>query len=151
MNDAPALAVADIGCSMGEGAAMAMEMSDVTLMDSNLNKLSYVIYMGRRVLRTVKENILISLVSKMVVVCLTFFGKMTLLLAIASDVGVMLIVTLNGMKLLSNAQGVTHNSHRQTSLRTRFRSLKEPHSDNFEMNSLRDNAESADYFSGQIV
>ena len=87
----------------------------------------------------------------MVVVCLTFFGKMTLLLAIASDVGVMLIVTLNGMKLLSNAQGVTHNSHRQTSLRTRFRSLKEPHSDNFEMNSLRDNAESADFFSDQIV
>lgn len=151
VNDAPALAVADIGCSMGEGAAMAMEMSDVTLMDSNLNKLSYVIYMGRRVLRTVKENILISLVSKMIVVCLTFFGKMTLLLAITSDVGVMLIVTLNGMKLLSNAQGVTHNSHRQTSLRTRFRSLKEPHSDNFEMNSLRDNAESADFFSDQIV
>eukprot|EP00934_Nitzschia_sp_Nitz4_P004953 Nitzschia sp. Nitz4//scaffold40_size135432//130078//133507//NITZ4_003273-RA/size135432-snap-gene-0.134-mRNA-1//-1//CDS//3329551306//4943//frame0 len=100
VNDAPALAVADVGVSMGEGAAMAMEMSDITLMDSQLTKLSYSIKMGRRVLRTVKENIIISLVAKVIVVGLTFLGKMTLLLAIASDVGIMLAVTLNGMKLL---------------------------------------------------
>jgi hypothetical protein len=85
---------------MGEGAAMAMEMSDVTLMDSNLTKLSYAIKMGRRVVKTIKENIYISLFAKLVVVGLTFAGKMTLLLAIASDVGIMLVVTLNGMKLL---------------------------------------------------
>jgi Cd2+/Zn2+-exporting ATPase len=100
VNDAPALAVADIGASMGEGAAMAMEMSDVTLMDSHLTKLSYTIKMGRRVLRTVKENICLSLLAKAGVVVATFMGKMTLLLAIAADVGIMLIVTLNGMKLL---------------------------------------------------
>jgi Cd2+/Zn2+-exporting ATPase len=100
VNDAPALAVADIGASMGEGAAMAMEMSDVTLMDSNLTKLSYAIKMGRRVVKTIQENIWISLFAKLVVVGLTFAGKMTLLLAIAADVGIMLVVTLNGMKLL---------------------------------------------------
>lgn len=100
VNDAPALAVADVGVSMGEGAAMAMEMSDVTLMDSNLTKLLYAIEMGRRVLRTVKENIFLSLMAKAVVVAATFAGKMTLLLAIGTDVGIMLIVTLNGMKLL---------------------------------------------------
>lgn len=100
VNDAPALAVADVGVSMGEGAAMAMEMSDVTLMDSNLTKLLYAIKMGRRVLRTVKENIFLSLLAKAVVVAATFAGKMTLLLAIGTDVGIMLIVTLNGMKLL---------------------------------------------------
>ncbi len=100
VNDAPALAVADIGASMGEGAAMAMEMSDVTLMDSNLTKLSYAIKMGRRVVRTVKENICLSLLAKAGVVTATFAGKMTLLLAIGADVGIMLVVTLNGMKLL---------------------------------------------------
>jgi Cd2+/Zn2+-exporting ATPase len=100
VNDAPALAVADVGVSMGEGAAMALEMSDITLMDSQLTKLTYAIHMGRRVLRTVKENITISLFAKLAVVALTFAGKMTLLYAIASDVGVMLLVTLNGMKLL---------------------------------------------------
>ena len=102
VNDAPALAAVDIGVSMGEGAAMALEMSDVTLMDSRLTKLPYVIQIGQRVLRTVKENIAISFVAKFTVVVLTFMGKMTLLYAIASDVGVMLLVTLNGMKLLPN-------------------------------------------------
>lgn len=102
VNDAPALAAVDIGVSMGEGAAMALEMSDVTLMDSRLTKLPYVIQMGQRVLRTVKENIIISFVAKFTVIVLTFMGKMTLLCAIAADVGVMLLVTLNGMKLLPN-------------------------------------------------
>jgi len=102
VNDAPALAAAEIGVSMGEGAAMALEISDVTLMDSRLTKLSYVIQMGQRVLRTVKENIIISFVAKLLVIILTFVGKMTLLYAIAADVGVMLLVTLNGMKLLPN-------------------------------------------------
>lgn len=105
VNDAPALAVADVGVSMGEGAALAMEMSDVTLMDSNISKLVYVIEMGTRVMFTVQENIILSLACKLVVVALTFGGYMTLLYAIASDVGVMLLVTLNGMKLLPGETG----------------------------------------------
>ncbi len=118
VNDAPALAAADIGVSMGEGAAMALEMSDVTLMDSRLTKLPYVIEMGQRVLRTVKENIIISFVAKFTVVVLTFMGKMTLLYAIAADVGVMLLVTLNGMKLLPND---TFDLSRKTRSRRRRR------------------------------
>ncbi len=102
VNDAPALAAAEIGVSMGEGAAVALEMSDVTLMDSRLTKLPYVIQMGQRVLRTVKENIIMSFFAKLVVILLTFIGRMTLWSAIAADVGVMLLVTLNGMKLLPN-------------------------------------------------
>jgi Zn2+/Cd2+-exporting ATPase len=85
---------------MGEGAAIAMEMSDVTLMDSSLEKLVYVLKMGKRVMHTVQENIVLSLLCKLAVVGLTFAGSMTLLFAIASDVGVMLLVTLNGLKLL---------------------------------------------------
>lgn len=77
-----------------------MEMSDITLMDSNLDKLTYIIDLGRKVMIAIRENILLSLACKIVVVALTFMGKMTLLYAIASDVGVMLIVTLNGMKVL---------------------------------------------------
>ena len=100
VNDAPALAIADVGVSMGEGAALAMEMSDVTLMDSNLSKIVFMREMGSRVLNTIRENILLSLFCKLAVVVLTFGGYMTLLYAIASDVGVMLLVTVNGMKLL---------------------------------------------------
>jgi Cd2+/Zn2+-exporting ATPase len=104
VNDAPALAVSDVGVAMGEGAALSMEMSDVTLMDSNLTKLLFSIKMGSKVILTIQENIIFSLFAKIIVVGLTFWGKMTLLTAIASDVGVMLAVTLNGMKLLPSRQ-----------------------------------------------
>jgi len=102
VNDAPALSVADVGVAMGEGASLAMEMSDVTLMDSNLSKLLFSINMGVKVIKTVKENIAFSMLVNLIAIVLTFMGKMTLLWAIVSDVGVMLLVTLNGMKLLSN-------------------------------------------------
>jgi len=98
--DAPVVAVADVGVAMGAGAALAMEMSDVTLMDSNLSKLLYSIRMGTKVVMTVQENIAFSVAIKLIVIALTFAGKMTLLAAIAADVGVMLLVSLNGMKLL---------------------------------------------------
>ena len=109
VNDAPALACADVSVSMGSNtttsngssaSSLAIEISDVTLMDSNLHNLLYVIEMGSSVTSTIHENILLSFVCKFVVILLTFFGYMTLLYAIASDVGVMLIVTLNGLKLL---------------------------------------------------
>ena len=70
-------------------------------MDSNLSKLLFSMKMGTKVTSTVKENIIFSLVANATAICLTFAGKMTLLSAIVCDVGVMLLVTLNGMKLLS--------------------------------------------------
>merc|ERR1711957_107418 len=102
VNDAPALSAADVGVAMGEGASLAMEMSDVTLMDSNLSKLLFSMRLGAKVIITVKENIAFSMLVNLVAILLTFWGKMTLLWAIVSDVGVLLLVTLNGMKLLSN-------------------------------------------------
>jgi len=106
VNDAPALAVSDIGVAMGEGAAFALEISDVTLMDSNLTKLLFSIQMGVKVIATVQENIAFSIATKIIVIGLTFAGRMTLLGAIASDVGVMLLVSINGMKLLPGGSGL---------------------------------------------
>jgi len=106
VNDAPALSVADVGVAMGEGAALAMEMSDVTLMDSNLSKLLFSIQMGTKVIATVQENIAVSVAAKVVVIALTFAGRMSLLGAIAADVGVMLLVSINGMKLLPGGHGL---------------------------------------------
>ena len=76
-------------------------MSDITLMDSDLNKLLFSMNMGCKVITTVKENIVFSLVTNAIAVGLTFAGKMTLLLAIVCDVGVMLLVTLNVRPLFS--------------------------------------------------
>lgn len=100
VNDAPALAAADLGVAMGVGAALAMETANVTLLDSNLKKLQFSIEMGRKVLWKIKENVAFSLIVKAVVLGYAVTGKMTLWAAIASDVGAMLCVTLNGMRLL---------------------------------------------------
>ena len=113
VNDGPALAVADVGVAMGEGASsLATEVSDVSLMDSNLCKVVDAISMGQRVVTTISQNIGLSLAGKFVVVALTMMGRMTLLGAIASDVGVMLIVTLNGMRLLPSYQDMSAQQER---------------------------------------
>lgn len=100
VNDAPSLAAADIGVAMGAGAALAMETADVTLMDSNLAKLSYSIKMGKRVVNKIKQNVAFSLIVKFVVLGFALAHRVSLWAAIASDVGAMLLVTMNGMSLL---------------------------------------------------
>ena len=104
INDAPALARCDIGLAMGAGATLAMETSDLTLLDSNLEKLLYSIKMGKAVSRKIVENIIFSFGTKVIVVILTFCGYSYLWAAIAVDVGSMLIVTLNGMTLLPSKE-----------------------------------------------
>mmetsp|Transcript_25540 Transcript_25540/g.39565 ORF Transcript_25540/g.39565 Transcript_25540/m.39565 type:complete len:1265 (+) Transcript_25540:39-3833(+) len=102
VNDAPALATATVGVAMGAGAALAMETSDVTLMDSNLNKLLFVLRIGRKTARLIVQNVVFSIVVKAAVVVLTFVGYTSLWGAIIADVGSMLCVTLNGMRLLAS-------------------------------------------------
>ena len=102
INDAPALACADISVAMGEGSALAMETADVTLMGSDLNKLLYIINLGPQVTRRIVENVVFSFVVKAIVVGFTFAPnkESSLLGAIVADVGSMLVVTLNGLRLL---------------------------------------------------
>ncbi|EEC45982.1 P1B, P type ATPase, partial [Phaeodactylum tricornutum CCAP 1055/1] len=104
VNDAPALAAADIGVAMGAGAALAMETADIALLDSNLEKLEYSIRMGQRVTRKIKENVAFSLTVKFVVLGFALAGLTHLWAAIASDVGAMILVTLNAMLLLPKRQ-----------------------------------------------
>ena len=81
-----------------------METADVTLLDSNLEKLEYSISMGRKVIRKIKENVIFSLAVKFVVLGFALAGKTHLWAAIASDVGAMILVTMNSMMLLPRRQ-----------------------------------------------
>ena len=57
INDAPALAQADIGFAMGSGTAVAMEAGDITLMRDDLNGLADAIRLSRRTMRIVRQNL----------------------------------------------------------------------------------------------
>ena len=100
-NDSPALASADIGIGMGgAGNAQVLETADVVLMQDDLNQLPFAFDLSRYVNRLIRQNISISLGVKVTVAVLALFGLTPLWVAVLADIGITLIVTLNGMRAI---------------------------------------------------
>lgn len=98
VNDSPSIAVADVGVAMGAlGSEAAIDCADVVISDDNVMKIPYAIKRSKRILRTVRINIIAAISVKIVFMALGIALPLPIFAATAADVGVMLLAVLNSL------------------------------------------------------
>ena len=104
INDAPVLAISDIGVAMGGlGADSAIEAADVVLMTDEPSKIVNAIQLSKRTMRIVKENIIFAIFVKVLVLILSAFGLSSMWEAVFADVGVSVIAIVNALRVLKTS------------------------------------------------
>jgi heavy metal translocating P-type ATPase len=108
INDAPALATADVGIAMGCGADVSREAADVCLLSSNLNHLTDAISLARRTVRVIRQNLFWAFAYNIVGIGLACTGKLNPIWAAIAMTASSVIVVTNSLRL-----GNGKNSARQ--------------------------------------
>ncbi|MDF2947247.1 MAG: zosA [Bacillales bacterium] len=100
INDAPALALADIGITLGQSTDVALETSDIILVKNDLTRLPYALKLSRKLKTIINQNLIFSFTIILILIIANLLQLINLPLSVIGHEGSTILVILNGLRLL---------------------------------------------------